>query len=612
MRFVLAIVAFVLAAVLIGFGIAQRTVFLEPSTRSLSATVEGEAAYTVIDSSALSAYPGNQTIQVSGSDTSFLAYGRTADIEAWIGNDAHAVVSAPEEDEEESDRLTSTVIEQVEPAGTAGGDGTTTVPETETVTNPAGSDLWLEEFTGTSSLTHTLNLPEGISVIVASDGTAPAPSDISISWASDNSTPWAGPLLVGGAALLFIGLVLYILALLHLRRSRRPRRNVPRGPRMPRLPRASRPRALKAGDSAGERRPNSRPMIAVVPMLLVSGMLLSGCSAEFWPAAPKNAATSTSATPTPTPVPTDESGTATEVPPAAVTVPQLERIVTGIATLAADADATLNADKIATRFTGTALEQRLTNYKIRAVDPAVAAPPAVGTPPLSVTLPQQSESWPRVVMAIMQEDDTTVPPTTLILRQESPRAKYLVEYMIGLEANAEPPQVAPATIGAPAIAPDSKLLMLPPDQVAAAYADVLLQGEASPSYALFQVEGDEFLAQFVKSRTDRTAELAVTATLAFETAAGPGRTVALATNDSGAIVAVNVNETETVTVIAGEATVTPSGASSKALSGITSSAKGLQNVLSDQLLFYVPAAGSTDKITLLGSTQGIISSAELP
>ncbi|KFF59892.1 hypothetical protein JF66_08025 [Cryobacterium sp. MLB-32] len=606
MRFVFAIVAFVLAAVMISLGIAQRTIFLEPSTTSLSATVEGSAPYTVIDSSALSTFPGNQTIRITGSDATFLAYGRTADIEAWVGNDAHAVVSAGEDEQ-----LTSTVVEAVVPPATTNDDGSTATPAVETVTDPAGSDLWLEEFSGTSSLTHTVNLPAGISVLVAADGTAPAPADLSISWAADNSTPWAGPLLVGGAALLFVGLVLYVLALLHLRRSRRPRRNLPRGPRLPRLPRLPRvplPKALKAGDITGSR----RPMIAVVPMLLVSGLLLSGCSADFWPGAPQDRASVASTTPTPTPESTDQASTATEVPPAAVTVPQLEGIVSKISTLTADADATLNADSLATRFTGTALEQRLVNYKIRAVDPTVAAPQAVGKPPLSVTLPQQSESWPRVVMAIIQEDDKTVPPTTLILRQESPRANYLVEYMIGLEANAQPPQVAPATIGAPAIAPDSKLLLLPPDQVAAAYADVLLQGDASPSAALFQIEGDEFLAQFVKSRTDRSAELAVTATLAFATAGGSGRTVSLATNDSGAIVAINVNETETVTVVSGEATVNPSGASSKALSGITSSAKGIQNVLSDQLLFYVPAVGSADKITLLGSTQGIISSAELP
>ncbi|MDH6237469.1 hypothetical protein [Cryobacterium sp. CG_9.6] len=609
MRFVLAIVAFVLAAVLIVFGIAQRTIFLEPATTSLNASVSGTAAYTVIDPSALSALPGNQSFRITGSDTTFLAYGRTADVVAWVGGDAHNMVSL-------DDTTGELRVSQVDAVAPESGAGAAEGGETEAtaVTNPTGSDLWLEEFTGASSLRQNLNLPAGISVIVASDGTAPAPSDITLSWVADNSTPWAGPLLVGGAVMLGLGLILYVLALLHLRRSRRPRRNLPRGPRMPRLPRVPLPKALKAGDITGSGRPNTRSMIAVIPMLLVSGLVLSGCSAEFWPQPAPAATGEASETPTPTPTPgsTDAAETATEVPEAVATVSQIERIVTKIAALAADADATLNSEALATRFTGTALQLRQINYKIRAVDPAIPAPAAIATPPLSVTLPQQSESWPRVVMTVVQQEDKTIPPTTLILRQETPRSNYLVEYAISLEATAQVPPVAPATIGAPAIAPDNKLLLLPPDQVAAAYADVLLQGEASPSWALFQTEGDEFLANFVQGHAASREKLAVTATLAFGTAVGNGRTVALATNDSGAIVAVNVNESETATIVDGQATVEFDGAVSKALSGVSSSAKGIQRVLSDQLLFYVPAVGSTDKITLLGSTQALIEASELP
>jgi hypothetical protein len=77
-------------------------------------------------------------------------------------------------------------------------------------------------------------------------------------------------------------------------------------------------------------------------------------------------------------------------------------------------------------------------------------------------------------------------------------------------------------------------------------------------------------------------------------------------------VAVSVNETEIVKPINDGATVSPSGAASKALSGITSSAKGILNTYSDQLLFYVPTAGSSDRIILLGFAQGLTKSAELP
>ena len=119
-------------------------------------------------------------------------------------------------------------------------------------------------------------------MLIASDGTMPAPTDISVAWPSDNATPWAGPLIVGGALVALIGFVIYLLGLIHLRRSRRPRRNVPRGPRMPRLPKVPRPKAIKASEITGSRSTIRKSMIAV-PMVLVSGLVLSGCSPEFWP-----------------------------------------------------------------------------------------------------------------------------------------------------------------------------------------------------------------------------------------------------------------------------------------------------------------------------------------
>ena len=608
MRFVLAIVAFVLAAVMIVLGIAQRTILLEPAFSSLTSTATGETLYTVIDPSALAASPGSQTINVRGEGPIFLAYGRSEDVAAWIGDDAYATVALSEKTGE----LTSTVTAAVEPdTDDDSSDEPVAADAAEPlIVNPAGSDLWLEEVSDTDSLTTTQTLPEGISVLVASDGVEPAPANIRLSWASDNSTPWAGPLLAGGALLLLFGLVLYLLALLHLRRSRRPRRNVPRGPRLPRLPRAPRPKAIKASQITSSRRGIAR-RTAILPMILVSGLALSGCSADLWP--DFSATTTETATPTPTPVSTDSVEAAAELAPPAVTVSQLEIIMGEISLLTADADATLNADTLATRFTGPALEQRLANYKIRAVDSTVAPLLALPAAPLTFTLPQQTNSWPRVVMTVIQDEtDAEIPPTAIILKQESPRANYLIEYAFQLEPAARVPEVAPALIGAPAIAPDNKLLLLPPNELAAAYADVLLQGAASPSVDLFEDEVDAFRAQFDASRADRQATLPATASIEFGTAAGDGSTVALATNDSGSIVAVSVNETEIVKPINDGATVSPSGAASKALSGISSSSKGILNTYSDQLLFYVPTAGSSDKIILLGFAQGLTQSAELP
>ena len=86
MRFVVAIVLFVVAFVGIGLGIAQRTVLAGPDHVTVETTTSGTAPVTVIDGSILNALPGTQTIDASGSETVFLAYGRTADVLAWVGD----------------------------------------------------------------------------------------------------------------------------------------------------------------------------------------------------------------------------------------------------------------------------------------------------------------------------------------------------------------------------------------------------------------------------------------------------------------------------------------------------------------------------------------------
>jgi hypothetical protein len=638
-RFIFAIVAFVVAAVMIMLGIAQRTTFLEPATTGLTATVKSGERYTVIEPSALTAHGGSQRVTISGADTIFMAYGRSDDVKAWLADDPYASVAHTRGSERLSVKERGGNAETDSPGTDSPGTEGTAAPTTgadekpaESATpadgttepaegaNPAGSDLWLDEFTAEGTLTTTLNLPRGIALFVASDGTAPAPDTISIAWPVDNSTPWATPLMIGGGVVGALGLILYLWALLHLRRSRGPRRNLPRGPRMPRLPRAPRPKTIKASEITGSKRSITRSMAAparsrtrsgtrAAPLLLISGLVLSGCSADFWTGTDEAPTASITATPDATAAP----DAAKDVAPPAVTVPQLERIMRKTAVLTADADATLNADALATRFAGAALEQRLANYKIRAALPDAPRVPALPASPLTLTLPQQATSWPRVVLTVVQNaEDPTVAPTALVLRQESVRANYLVEYAVQLEAAAEVPDVAPATIGAPAIAPDSKLLVMPPNQVAAAYADILMQGEASPSFAAFQVDGDTFRAQVATTKEQQRAKLPTTASIEHGAVAATGEIVALATNDSGAIVAVSIHETDTVKPVEAGATVSPEPGPSKALSGVEATAKGIQSVYSDQLLFHVPAAGSKDKIVLLGFAQGLISSAELP
>ena len=290
MRFALAIVAFIAAAVMIGFGIAQRTVLLEPDRVSMATEIEGKAAYTVIEPDALGAHPGKQTLTISGADTVFVSYGRSSDVAAWIGDSPYVAVHYDAEAEQFTDEV---VVSEPVDDDSSTSDGATPAPAEGTAEggapadpadSPAGSDLWLDEFSAENTVTTTIDVPDDISVLVASDGTAPAPTDLEIAWPLDNSTPWAGPLIVGGALVFLGGIALLISGFAHHRRSRGPRRNLPKGPRG-KLPSAPKPPSMRRSQvtGSGRRAVGGAKRIALVPLVVIPAIALSACSADYWP-----------------------------------------------------------------------------------------------------------------------------------------------------------------------------------------------------------------------------------------------------------------------------------------------------------------------------------------
>ena len=572
MRFVLAIISFVVAAVMIGAGITQRTIFLEPDEVALTATSTTGSAVTVVDGDALNAFSGSQTLTISGSGDIVAAYGRTTDVVAWIGDTEYTQVGF----DSETGELTSALV----PGAAA---------EVPTI---KGSDLWLDEYTRADSLGLTVKVPSDVSFIIISDGVKPAPADVRISWPLDNSTPWAGPLIVAGAVVLLLGLAFLLWATNHMRSSHGPRRKTQKMPKVPRKP-LYKPRRASIG---------KRSLVAV-PIVLVGALTLAGCSTEFWPG------TSPIAEPTPSSsaVPTDA-----QADPPAATVRQVQRIVADVSTVAAKADSTKDVTLLGTRFQGAALELRTANYAITTADPTLAALAAIPSGPVKVTLPQQTDTWPRTVFAVIQDDkDSTIPPLALFLEQDDPRANYKVSYAITLEPSAVLPKVAPAAIGTSRLADDSPVLRISPDELALGYADILETDVDSDSYLDFEAEGDSLRANVgVTYKAGVRAGLPTTASVTFGHALGEADPIVLATNDAGAIMAVNLNETTTVAPVEAGAAVNPTG-QVKALSGLAISTKGVIATYGDQLLFYVPPADSDAKIVLLGYTQGLVKAGEV-
>lgn len=584
MRFIVAIVSFIVAFVMISYGIAQRTILAEPDHVAASTELVTSAPVTVIDGNLLNANPGRQKILVSGSKEVFAAYGRTSDVLAWIGDSSYNKVKLDPE---------TGVLKNSKVTGSE-----------SSVPDPHGSDLWLDEFSRENQLTFVVNVPDDISIILMSDGKAPAPGKVSITWPVDNRTPWSGPLIVGGILLLLAGLSLYLWALSHLRKARGPRRRPPKMPKPPKRLKAK-PSGPKSLTAPRGRRATGRATMAI-STLVVGVLLLSGCSAESWPEFLGGSAVA------PTPTPTmSEPPVSTDKPPV-VNPTQLESIVSDIASVAQRADAERDGTLLEERFTGPALEMRKANYAIRSADTNYASLPAIPSGPVEVTLPQQNDKWPRTVFAVVHDSDKPdVSPTALMLVQQSPRENYKVVYAVQLEAGPILPKLAAATVGTQRLQPDVKLFALPPSELAAAFADVMLKGETS-DYSKFFDFSESTLVKSIgyDAKQARLAAIPAIAHMELATVYVDADVIPMVTNDSGAIVATYVNETETVTPVEAGALINAEGAV-KTLSGVSSTTKGTIATYGDQLLFYVPPAGSKQKIVLIGWASALIAAKEI-
>ncbi|WP_194763799.1 glycosyl transferase [Microbacterium sp. UFMG61] len=647
MRFVWAVVAFVLAAGLIGAGIAQRTIFQGPSTQKVAVDVSEPAPFVLMDGDVLRENPGAQTLLIRGEGDIFAAYGRTADMEAWLSDTEYNHVTAGDGGELDVQFVEPTADAAAPAPEETPSDGA--APETPVEggeaepagRNPAGSDLWLDSFSDTDSLITDLQLPEGVSVLIAYDGIQDAPDDIVVSWPIDNSTPLAGPLMAAGAVVLLVGLILYVLGIRHQRRGRGPRRKGP-GPLpvtepidVAQLPPAERaaiegsdasasPAAVEGEETQPEKKTDdaspstegaSREMRAqtasrrrrsfAVPAIALTALLATGCSADSWPQFGEG---------TPSPTPTATVIAPDNQKPPAVTEAQAKRILQDAAATISEADAAMNIELAGTRLDGPALTARTTEYALRTALPETTPPSAIPTDDVEVVLPEATDRWPRTVLVLSKsEGDDTVPPVILTMTQQDPWSTYKITNMAEMSADAVFPDVAAAWLGTSLVPDDSAFLSIPPGELAATFSDVVDAGEQSAAYGLF----DDLALNLAKSiRDSRQAVVqnladngaAETSQTAFDIAPADTAPVSLTTLGSGAIVAVSLIDNETVTPTSADAVIRfGENAQVKALTGVTESAKGVTTRYEFQLFFSVPAQGSTEQIRLLAVRQDLLS-----
>lgn len=212
-RRIIATALIVLGVIAIALAIASATVWRPTDTATLTLPARPDTPLVISDAGVLDAVDPDVTI-VATADADqpvTLAVGRTEDVVAWVGTSAHTRITGLES----WDALAVEDVEQ-----TAEGEATDAA-EDAGVPDPAGSDLWVTEQTGTGTAEMSWADRDGRwSLLAATDGTAPAPQ-ISLTWPVDVRTPWLVPGLVVGAVLLLAGAALLILDLLAARELRR-------------------------------------------------------------------------------------------------------------------------------------------------------------------------------------------------------------------------------------------------------------------------------------------------------------------------------------------------------------------------------------------------------
>lgn len=660
MRYVFAITALALAAVFAIMGLGQITFLSGPSSLSTALTPSADVHYSVIPGDVLMAEEGQAALAIRGKDVAFAGYGSTADVEAWVAPFEHNVFSY--------DAVTGEVAVRTIAGVLPDSNGLVSDESPKDATDfktPIGSDLWLGEVSGDGLLTLYTDATADTSIIFASDGAAVQPTDVKLLWLQNQNAPWFGPLMVLAGVFTLVGLILYLLAADHDKRAVGPRRGrtgpfqglrvIAHESREKLKERANRKRGQsdesvdavaetdvdsKTDESASEisgTEPESethddkgatgvskRIALGFASLLLVTTFATTGCSAKYWPQTP--ATDQPGVTSSTGSSPAAEATNQTELRPIPVSEPQLHSIVSRITTVADDADKAMAVDAIRTRFVGSALAQREANYKIRAAVAETPAPLSLTANLLGYNLIQSTAGWPRTILATTKSmwpegqevskdaagDAVESPALALVLRQESPYSNYMVHSVIEVRGGIVFPEAAAAEEGVALMPSDTKTLLLPPDQVGVSFGQILTQGEAAPSFKLFDLKDDPLLAQmgaaWVAKAQAEAAAKGESVEYSIETSQADD-VVALSTGATGALVSVTVNEKHIAksTQARGSVKLTPSV---KALSGLEGSKKSIYQLWQHQMMFFVPTQGVDEKIRVLGSTTAMTGAGE--
>lgn len=561
MRIWIALVLFVGGLVAGSIGVVNQ-LENQPLDRIIATgTLVEPTTYVFIPSKVLSSYPAPVSVESLGPRV-FLATGRDVDIEAWLGDSPFVEIGL----QIDQDAKRALLVEKVRT-----GSGV--------LSDPTGSDLWRSEVTGEAGAKLAAQLDGETGVLLASNGIEEAPRALSIIWDLPDEPGPIAPITFIGIGLLLAGSAL---ALWDAKDYWKKRRRKIVGPKPPR-----RRSPRKAVSQAGEPpRRGRRARLAMVSATVVSLSLLSGCVPDYQ-----------SPIVSPSPLPAPETLTP------AVSVAQGERILQEILSVVQQSDETLNRETLETRLSGPALEVRRFEYNlVRRYTDAERDPLPLQDQPVQLFLPPATDTWPRNMLFVTGEENLQL----FILQQLSPREKYTLYFYANLLPGSDFPEVASELVGANQLKPDNKFLKVSPDVLAVAVGDLLNLGSES-SWSLVLDPNNDYIRD-VSSVQQGLVDTLTNANLSFDHQLSDQQPVLMSTVDGGALVAIYMVDTYRIIPKSRGDAVAISG-DEAILLGSGGSASGIETRYGAMLLFYVPAAGSDQRITLLGATQQLLTAA---
>ena len=543
-------------------GIGQRTVWAPPETESVSAAgaSDGEAeggVVTVLESELLAEYPDGVDITVRSEAPFTLAVGRANDVQAWVG-DASATRLNP-------------------------GDGSLglTVGTDDTgitAPNPAGSDLWVTEEAAEGELSYTWEAPaEGEwEILLATDGTAPAPTDVTLSWENDASRPFAVPLIILGALLAVLGLALGFL------------RSGGDGPRSGR-------RSTGPDTGAAPVRSTETVSGSTVPFSALS-------KGRRRPALAAAAAAALVLVAAPAPALAGEEAADSQP---VILDSQLDRILTSVADTVAAGDTAKDASALDPRVTGAALDMRKANYAAAAKIPDHKAPVPVAAEDLLTQSVSSTFAWPRTVVAVTQGEGNEV-PQALLLVQASARDNYKLASAVEMLPASTFPEAPAAETGTDQIPADSDNgLAMAPQAAVSALADSLSNPQGGNKDTFESNRFSDDVVSFEDGvKKDPKNEFA---NITFSHTPDPKATQALRTEDGGALVFGYLSNTFSSTPKDAGDSVNLAGTIYEALTGAPDTDAGIDVTHGEAVMIYVPAAGSNGKALVVGASQQLLS-----